>query len=167
MSSLLRENRALDMLSRRMDDSDLDDGDAWSFEPDAPKEVLAFDATDSVSQAAMAEASAKKAGELIAKIEAMQRSGTEFFDRIDSVATVPYDRDEAAADHARLVAQLEAIEQALRKEMLEHLPLAGATEGGGASKDKAAADAALRAVSSNARACVNQLDVCVSKLGPR
>ena len=157
MSSLLRENRPLDMLSRRIDDRDLDDGDAWSFEPDAPKEALAFDSTDSISQAAMAEASAKKAGELVKRIEAMQQSGAHFFDRIDGVATTPYHPLEAAADHARLVSDLEAIERALRNEMLEHLPLVGVGEGDQASENTAATDAALRLVSSNAKACVNAL----------
>lgn len=161
MSSLLRENRPLDMLSRRIDDRDLDDGDAWSFEPDAPKEALAFDATDSISQAAMAEASAKKAGELVELIEAVQNKGTQFFDRIDGVAAVPYTPLEAAADHAQLVDALEAIERTLRNEMLEHLPLLdGAAEKEQSSADKAQVDAALRLVSTNARACVN-------KLGPR
>ena len=157
MSSLLRENRPLDMLARRIDDRDLDDGDAWSFEPDAPKEALAFDATDSISQAAMAEASAQKAGELVAQIEAMQQRGTQFFDRVDGVATVPYSPLEAAADHARLLRDLEAVERALRNEMLEHLPLLGVTEGDRASKDKAATDAALRRVAADAKACVNKL----------
>lgn len=146
------------MLARRIDDRDLDDGDAWSFEPDAPKETLAFDSTDSISQAAMAEASAKKAGELVKQIEAMQQNGGMFFDRIDGVATVPYHPLEAAADHARLVSDLEAIERALCNEMLEHLPLMGAGEGGQASgHNKAVNDAALRLVSSNAKACVNVL----------
>ena len=160
MSSLLRENRPLDMLSRRIDDRDLDDGDAWSFEPDAPKEALAFDATDSISQAAMAEANAKKAGDLVEQIEAVQKQGTQFFDRIDGVATIPYTPLEAAADHAQLVNALEAIERTLRNEMLDHLPLDGAAEQEQTSADKAQVDAALRLVSTNARACVN-------KLGPR
>jgi hypothetical protein len=164
MSSLLRENRALDMLSRRIDDRDLDDGDAWSFEPDAPQEVLAFDATDAVSQAAIVEASAKKAGDLVAQIEALQRSGARFFDRVDGVAAAPYAAAEAAADHAQLVSQLEAVERGLCNETLEHLPLhpavASATEEAQLTKDKAKTDAALRLVSTNARAYFN-------KLGPR
>ena len=87
----------------------------------------------------------------------MQQSGAHFFDRIDGVATTPYHPLEAAADHARLVSDLEAIERALRNEMLEHLPLVGVGEGDQASENTAATDAALRLVSSNAKACVNAL----------
>ena len=157
MSSLLRENRPLDMLSRRIDDRDLDDGNVWSFEPDAPKETRILDATDTISQAAMAQASATKAGELIAQIESMQGRAAKFFDQIDGAASIPYTSFNAAADHAQLTKDLEALERGLQSELLEHLPLVGATEGGQPSEDGGTTHMALRLVASNAKACMNKL----------
>ena len=162
MSSILRENAEFNMLTQRMDDRDLDDGNAWSFAPDAPKEVLAFDATDAISQAEMVEAEARKAAELVAQIEALQRAGAQFFDRVDGAATQPYGEAEAAADHAALVGQLEGVERVLRAEMLEHLPLhpaepASAAEEAQLAEGKAATDAALRHVASKLTACATKL----------
>ena len=43
MSSLLHENRELDMLVQRMDDRDLDDGVAWSFTRSEAKQFEAME----------------------------------------------------------------------------------------------------------------------------
>ena len=165
MSSLLRENREVDMLARSVMEDNRDDGSVFFAAPPAEEAALQFDSTDAVSEQEMAEAAARHAAQLVEKVDALKASGERFFDRVEGAARQPYPAAGAAADHAELVSQLEHIEGALRAEMLEHLPLqqpagggAGSEGGAGsAAQAKAAADGSLRVAAQNAKAAAHAL----------
>ena len=163
MSSLLRENREVDMLARSVMEDNRDDGSVFFAAPPAEEAALQFDSTDAVSEQEMAEAAARHAAQLVEKVDALKASGERFFDRVEGAARQPYPAAAAAADHAELVSQLEHIEGALRAEMLEHLPLqqpaGGGAEGGAgsAAQAKAATDGQLRVAAQNAKAAAHAL----------
>ena len=158
MSSLLRENREVDMLARSVIEDDRDDGSVFFAAPPAEQAALQFDSTDAVSEQEMAEAAARHAAQLVEKVDALKASGERFFDRVEGAARQPYPAAAAAAAHAELVSQLEHIEGALRAEMLEHLPLqqpaGGGAEGGAGS---AARPSALGVAAQNAKAAAHAL----------
>ena len=161
MSSLLRENREVDMLARSVIEDDRDDGSVFFAAPPAEQAALQFDSTDAVSEQEMAEAAARHAAQLVEKVDALKASGERFFDRVEGAARQPYPAAAAAADHAELVSQLEHIEGALRAEMLEHLPLqqpAGdGAEGGAGSAARAKAATELGVAAQNAKAAAHAL----------
>ena len=71
MSSLLRENREVDMLARSVMEDNRDDGSVFFAAPPAEEAALQFDSTDAVSEQEMAEAAARqRVLELLDRVEA-------------------------------------------------------------------------------------------------